>query len=80
VRATLLRLREQALYVDRVHADCEYVSPHPCSVDEFCLYQAKKLVWIGILLYVDWGSRCVGDMIWCSVVGTGLSGPTLSVL
>jgi hypothetical protein len=30
--------------------------------------------------YVDWGSRFVGDMNWCSVVGTGLSGPTLSVL
>jgi hypothetical protein len=29
---------------------------------------------------VDWGSWFVGDMNWCIVVGTGLSGPTLSVL
>jgi hypothetical protein len=33
-----------------------------------------------IRLYVDWGSRFVGDVNWCSVVGTGISGPTLSVL
>jgi hypothetical protein len=26
---------------------------------------------------VDWGSRFVGYVNWCSVVGTGLSGPTL---
>jgi hypothetical protein len=31
-------------------------------------------------LYVDWGSRFVGDVNWGSVVGTGLSGPTLSIL
>jgi hypothetical protein len=31
-------------------------------------------------LYVDWGSRFVCDVNWCSVVGTNLSGPTLSVL
>jgi hypothetical protein len=32
------------------------------------------------LVYVDWDSRFVGNMNWCSVVGTGLAGPTLSVL
>jgi hypothetical protein len=31
-------------------------------------------------LYVDWGSRFVGDVNWSSLVGTVLSGPTLSVL
>jgi hypothetical protein len=31
-------------------------------------------------LYVDWGSRFVGDVKWCSVVGTGLSGPTFFFL
>jgi hypothetical protein len=35
---------------------------------------------VGLLQYVDRGSRFVGDVNWCSVVGTGLSGPTLSVL
>jgi hypothetical protein len=32
------------------------------------------------VLYVDWGSRFVGEVNWGSVVGTGLSGPTLSIL
>jgi hypothetical protein len=43
----------------------------------------KALMWLTRVtsrLYVDWGSRFVGDVNRCSVVGTGLSGPTLSVL
>jgi hypothetical protein len=40
---------------------------------KICLDDPQLLV----LVYVDWGSRFVGDMNWCSVVGTGLSGPTL---
>jgi hypothetical protein len=41
---------------------------------------ARILIALVLVLYVDWGSRFVGAVNWCSVVGTGLSGPTLSVL
>jgi hypothetical protein len=58
----------------------KYPAPYVCS---FSLFQdgdtriAQNTI---AQKDVDWGSRFVGEVNWGSVVGTGLSGPTLSVL